>query len=198
MQTLETYQIQIQDTTPKTKGNEAHVQIDNQPARVSQSGVRLSQDPKIPDLIPLPATYFCFFYCLSRRAVVSNWRKCVYEVLGNHLGGLSLSRKSVDRLTDRPDMTLGVYCGRGRKTTIQQIDERLRKTRTVNRMNRSYQTGGHSATLFNAFAFCEIQLCDNPPGKAMSYLSTYIVLLHTISATLKLLLHVPIRCCGWD
>ena len=36
----------------------------------------------------------------------------------NHLGGLSLPRKSVVRLTDRPDMALDVY--RGRKTTIQQ------------------------------------------------------------------------------
>ena len=34
------------------------------------------------------------------------------------LGGLSLPRKSVVRLTDRPDMTLDVY--RGHKTTIQQ------------------------------------------------------------------------------
>ena len=40
------------------------------------------------------------------------------EVLVNRLGGLSLPRKSVVRLTDRPDMTLDVY--RGRKTTIQQ------------------------------------------------------------------------------
>ena len=39
------------------------------------------------------------------------------EVLVNHLGGLSLPRKSVVRLTDRPDMTLDVY--RGRKTTKQ-------------------------------------------------------------------------------
>ena len=36
------------------------------------------------------------------------------EVLVNRLGGLSLPRKSVVRLTDRPDMTLDVY--RGRKT----------------------------------------------------------------------------------
>ena len=42
----------------------------------------------------------------------------MHEVLVNRLGGLSLPRKSVVRLTDRPDMTLGVY--RGRKTTIQQ------------------------------------------------------------------------------
>ena len=54
----------------------------------------------------------------SRRAVVSYWRKYVHEVLVNRLGGLSLPRKSVVRLTDRPDMTLDVY--RGRKTTIHQ------------------------------------------------------------------------------
>ena len=54
----------------------------------------------------------------SRRAVVNYWRKYVHEVLANRLGGLSLPRKSVVRLTDRPDMTLDVY--RGRKTTMQQ------------------------------------------------------------------------------
>ena len=32
----------------------------------------------------------------------------MHEVLINRLGGLSLSRKSVVRLTDRPDMTLDV------------------------------------------------------------------------------------------
>ena len=58
----------------------------------------------------------------SRRAVVSYWRKYVHEVLVNRLGGLSLPRKSVVRLTDRPDMTLDVY--RGRKTTIQQLLEK--------------------------------------------------------------------------
>ena len=41
----------------------------------------------------------------------------MHEVLVNRLGGLSLPRKSVVRLTDRPDMTLDVY--RGRKATIQ-------------------------------------------------------------------------------
>ena len=47
--------------------------------------------------------------------------KYVHEVLVNRLGGLSLPRKSVVRLTDRPDMTLDVY--RGRKTTIQQLSK---------------------------------------------------------------------------
>ena len=42
----------------------------------------------------------------------------MHEVLVNRLGGLSMPRKSVLRLTDRPDMTLDVY--RGRKTTMQQ------------------------------------------------------------------------------
>ena len=41
----------------------------------------------------------------------------MHEVL-NRLGGLSLPRKSVVRLTDRPDMTLDVY--HGRKTTMQK------------------------------------------------------------------------------
>ena len=54
----------------------------------------------------------------SRRAVISYWRKYV-----NRLGGLSLPRKSVVRLTDRPDMTLDVY--RGRKTTMQQQQQQI-------------------------------------------------------------------------
>ena len=47
----------------------------------------------------------------------------MHKVLVNRLGGLSLPRKSVVRLTDRPDMTLDVY--RGRKTTIQQQKDRF-------------------------------------------------------------------------
>ena len=42
----------------------------------------------------------------------------MHEVLVNRLGNLNLPRKSVVRLTDRPDMTIDVYLGR--KTTIQQ------------------------------------------------------------------------------
>ena len=43
----------------------------------------------------------------------------MHKVLVNRLGGLSLPRKSVVRLTDRPDMTLDVY--RGCKTTMQHF-----------------------------------------------------------------------------
>ena len=42
----------------------------------------------------------------------------MHEVPVNRLGGLVLPRKSVVRLTDRPDVTLDV--SRGRKTTMQQ------------------------------------------------------------------------------
>ena len=42
----------------------------------------------------------------------------MHKVLVNHLGGLSLPRKSVVRLTDRPNMTLDV--SEGHKTTNQQ------------------------------------------------------------------------------
>ena len=59
----------------------------------------------------------------SKGAVVSYRRKYVHEVLVNRLGGLSLPRKSVARLTDRPDMTLDVY--RGRKTTTYQKNVNL-------------------------------------------------------------------------
>ena len=47
----------------------------------------------------------------------------MHEVLVNRLGGLSLPRKSVVRLTDRPDMTLDVY--RGRKTTKQTKNKQI-------------------------------------------------------------------------
>ena len=40
----------------------------------------------------------------------------MHVVLGNHLGGISLPRKSVVRLTDRPDMTLDVYHGHKTRT----------------------------------------------------------------------------------
>ena len=43
----------------------------------------------------------------------------MHEVLVNRLGGLSLPRKSVVRLTDRPDMTLDVYRGGKNNNTIQ-------------------------------------------------------------------------------
>ena len=48
----------------------------------------------------------------------------MHEVLVNRLGGLSLPRKSVVKLTYRPDMTLDDY--RGRKTTTQLQQQSVR------------------------------------------------------------------------
>ena len=43
----------------------------------------------------------------------------MHKVLVNRLGGLSLPRKNVVRLTDRPDMTLDVYHGCKTTTIIK-------------------------------------------------------------------------------
>ena len=48
----------------------------------------------------------------SSGAVVSYWRKYVHQVMVNRLGGLSLPRKSVVRLTDCPAMSSDVCRGR--------------------------------------------------------------------------------------
>ena len=84
--------------------------------RVAQSVVHMTRKSGVLGSIPGLATYFRFSFRFFKN--VSYWRKYVHEVLVNRLGGLSLPRKSVVRLTDRPDMTLDVY--RERKTTIQQ------------------------------------------------------------------------------
>ena len=96
------------------------------PGHVAQSVGHLTKS-EVLGSIPGLATY-CFVSpsADSRGAVVSYWRKYVHEVLVNRLGGLSLPRKSVVRLTDRPDMTLDVY--RGRKTTSQQQQQQQQKS----------------------------------------------------------------------
>ena len=86
---------------------------------VAQSVGHLTRKSGVLGSIPSLATYsFASPFTFSRRAVVSYWQKYVHKVLVNQLGGLSLPRKSVVRLTNRPDMTLDVC--HGCKTTIQQ------------------------------------------------------------------------------
>ena len=82
-----------------------------------QSVGHLTRKSEVLGSIPGLATYILSPSVDSRVAFVSYWRKYVHEVMVNCLGGLSLPRKSVVRLTDRPDMTLDVY--HGRKTTTQ-------------------------------------------------------------------------------
>ena len=68
----------------------------------------------------------------------------MHEVLVNRLGGLSLPRKSVVRLTDRPDMTLDVY--RGHKTTIQQQQRRLQNVCCDTSLEPSHQEGSNEGS----------------------------------------------------
>ena len=88
------------------------------PGRLAQSVGHLTRKSGVLGSIPVWQHTFVSLSAFSGRAVVSYWGKYVHKVLVNRLGGLSLPRKSVVRLTDRPDMTLDVY--RGRKTTVQQ------------------------------------------------------------------------------
>ena len=74
----------------------------NMPGRVTQSAGHLTRKSGVLGSIPGLATYFLLplFQEGSCRLLA---KVCA------RLGGLSLPRKSVVRLTDRPDMTLDVY-----------------------------------------------------------------------------------------
>ena len=71
-----------------------------------------------PGLDTLSGYILSFLLPLIQEGQLSVTGDVLHEILVNHLGGLSQPRKSVVRLTDRPDMTLDVYPGR--KTTTQQ------------------------------------------------------------------------------
>ena len=70
----------------------------------------------------------------------------MHEVLVNRLGGLSLPRKSVVRLTNRPDMTLDVYRGR--------IKQQLYNNTTVTLSFNEHQTE-------NAVLYIQIDLYEH-------------------------------------
>ena len=75
-------------------------------SHMAQLVARLTQEPEVQVQYPVRPHTFVSCSADSRRAVVSYWRKYVHEVLVNHLGGLSLTRESVVRLTDFLDMTI--------------------------------------------------------------------------------------------
>ena len=88
------------------------------PGRVAQLVGHLTRKSEVLGSIPGLATYFRFYFRFLKNGSCQLLAKVCAPSTVNRLGGLSLPRKSVVRLTDRPDMTLDVY--RGRKTTIQQ------------------------------------------------------------------------------
>ena len=84
-----------------------------------QSVGHLTRKSGVLGSIPGCATYFRFsFHFFKKGSCQLLAKACARSTVYNRLGGLSLPRKSVVRITDLPDMTLDVY--RGRKTTIQQ------------------------------------------------------------------------------
>ena len=72
------------------------------------------------------ATYHTFVSHAAdaRRTFVSYWQKYLHLVRANCLGGLSLLRNSVVRLTDCPDMTIAVYSEH--KTTSEASDQSVK------------------------------------------------------------------------
>ena len=84
------------------------------PGRVAQSVGHLTRKSGVLGSIPGLATYFRFSFRFFKKGSC----QLLAKVCARSLKGLSLPRKSVVRLTDRPNMTLDVY--RGRKTTVQQ------------------------------------------------------------------------------
>ena len=94
------------------------------PGGVVQSVGHLTCKSGVLGSIPGLATYFRFSFRFFKKGSCQLLAKYVHKVLVNCLGGLSLPKKSVVRLTDRPDMTLDVY--RGRKTTVQQEQQNMR------------------------------------------------------------------------
>ena len=112
--------------TPTEKGGKIgddssasiHIQLNTVlPGCVAQSVGHLTRKSGVLGSIPGLATYFRFSFRFLKKGSCQLLAKYVHEVLVNRLGGPSLPRKSVVRLTDRPDMTLDVY--HGRKITIQ-------------------------------------------------------------------------------
>ena len=88
------------------------------PGRVAQSAGHLTRKSEVLGSVPGLVTYFRFSLRFFKKGSCQLLAKVCARSTGNRLGGLSLPRKSVVRLIDRPDMTLDVY--RGRKTTMQQ------------------------------------------------------------------------------
>ena len=83
------------------------------------------------------SVYMFVLYCVVCSSTLeeikntySYWRKYVHEVLVNRLGGRSLPRKSVVRLSDSPDMTLDIY--RGRKTTKHNTHTLMKSIEKLN------------------------------------------------------------------
>ena len=93
----------------------------------------------------------------------------MHEVLVNRLGGLSLPRKSVVRLTDRPDMTLDVYSGR--KTTMQHVIQG-RESRGLNDRVHGF-SGRYSDKTYKKINY----ISTNIPTRLLCNKCTYLLII---------------------
>ena len=89
----------------------------------------------------------------------------MYEVLVNRLGGLSLPKISVVRLTDRPDMTLDIY--RGCKTTKQQLYLSPGLVKVNPRLITSDDVCERSIVVFRELF--QLLFCDSYPSKFLFF-----------------------------
>ena len=101
----------------------------------------------------------------------------MHEVLVNRLGGLSLPRKSVVRLTDRPNMTVDVY--RGRKTTIQQQYIHLRFRNLLDKQQFSVSRKLISQSVFSYERLSTVQILCIGTGRSQQTVQTKIRLLRS-------------------
>ena len=109
----------------------------------------------------------------------------MHEVLVNRLGGLSLPRKRVVRLTDRPDMTLDVY--RGRKTTMEQQQQII-----MHCDGASYNFDNSRARAYCACSRCGWGLFGRFYSH-LSFLSSFSLSLETARYRLKYCLKGPLN-----
>ena len=75
-----------------------------EPGRVAQSVGHLTRKSGVLGSIPGLATYFRFSFRFFKKGSCQLLAEVCARSTGNRLGGLSLPRKSVVRLTDSPDM----------------------------------------------------------------------------------------------
>ena len=100
----------------------------------------------------------------------------MHEVLANRLGGLSLPRKSVIRLTDRPDMTIDVYRGSKTTTTHTQSTPRAEVHLKLPRSKGKF-SGSRKLTLrYQLFEISIVEM-ERKTGTTSNYILLYIRIL---------------------
>ena len=90
-----------------------------QPGYIGQLVMHLTQGQEIMGSMLGSATYFHFSFHWYKKGSCQLLAKVCARSTVNYIGGVSLTKKSGVRLTDRHDMTLDVY--RERKSTTRLL-----------------------------------------------------------------------------